>query len=153
MGNIVEIVFIHWRLTERDFQQFAKIRNKIRGDRKLHENIKKPCIFYIFFNASIKIWKAHTKRGFIYLAKEVRRRSGGGPVSVEVTVQRGVPGGEWLARLAGLAPGLAVGGEGGAPRGVHWHWEGPLHIKLRSCVFSSWQECFLPAINLVNNLS
>ena len=113
---------------------------------------KKLCFFYIF-NASIKIWKAHTNRGFIYLAKEVRRRSGGGPVSVEVTVQGGVPGGEWLARLAGLAPGLAVGGEGGAPRGVHWHWEGPLQLKLWSRVFSSWQECFLPAINLVNNLS
>ena len=60
----------------------------------------------------------------------MRARSGGDPVSVQVTVQGGVARGEGLAGLAGLAPGLGAGGEGGAPRGVHRHGEGPLQLEL-----------------------
>ena len=83
--------------------------------------INKALDFLHFFQCSNQNMKAQKKEAlcFIYLAKEVRRCSGGGPVSVQVTVQGGVAGGEGLARLAGLAPGLAAGGEGGAPRGGH----------------------------------
>ena len=90
----------------------------------------------------------------VYLSKEVRARSGGDPVSVQVTVQGGVARGEGLAGLAGLAPGLGAGGEGGAPRGVHRHGEGPLQLELWSRVIChwSWRKYFLSAINLVNNL-